>query len=388
MADTNLGSYLERVALRPDTAGATLTIDLGGLRSNYLQLKSLCHPAACGAAIKGNAYGIGHVEAARILERAGCRHFFVAQLSEAAAVRPVVPDADIYVLNGIPTGGAAHFVDLDVRPVLGSLEEFAEWSALCRDRNQKLPAAIHLDTGMNRLGLRRRDVEMVARSPELCAQFECSLVMSHLACSDLPDHPMNRAQASLFDVMRAQLPEAPASIANSAGVLNGKAYHYDLIRPGIALYGGNPIPAQPNPMARVVALETSVIQVREVPVGETVGYGATWCAKRASRIALLPVGYFDGYFRSLSRTNDYGDAGVYIDDKFAPLAGRVSMDTIAVDVTDIASGKVRRGTRVELLGPNIGVDDVAQWSGTISYEVLTSLGERYARVYTDQASEQ
>lgn len=383
MAESNRRSYLS-----PGIAGATLTVDLGALRANYLKLKSLCHPAACGAAIKGNAYGIGIAEAARTLSAAGCRHFFVAQLSEAATVRPVVPDAAIYVLNGIPAGGARHFPELGVHPVLGSLEELAEWSDLCRDRNRKLAAAIHLDTGMNRLGLSRGDVETVARAPELCADFECSLVLSHLARADEPDDPMNRQQAALFDMLRKHLPAAPASLANSAGTLNGTGYHYDLTRPGVALYGGNPNPALANPMARVVALETSVLQVREVPVGETVGYSATWRAQRPSRIALLPVGYFDGYFRSLSRTNQHGDARVSIGGQFAPLAGRVSMDTIAVDVTDIAGEKVRRGTTVELLGPNIGVDDVARWSGTISYEVLTSFGARYARIYTDQALEQ
>ena len=211
--------------------------------------------------------------------------------------------------------------------------------------------------------------------------------MSHLACADEPANPMNAEQIARFDALRARLPAAPASLANSGGTLNGPAFHYDLVRPGVALYGGNPLAGAPNPMAPVVTLEARIMQVREVDAGATVGYGATWTAERRSRIALVPVGYYDGYFRALSTTNTAGGAKVWIGGSFAPVVGRVSMDMITVDVTDIAAEGVRRGTTVELIGPHISVDDVAKWAGTIPYEVLTSLGARYARVYKNAESE-
>ncbi len=373
--------------LTPDLAGATLTIDLGALCANYAALNAQCGPAECGAAVKGDAYGIGMRQSVLALSASGCRTFFVAQVNEAAEVRATLPDAVIYVLNGLARGQARIYQELNLRPVLGSLEEIAEWTAVTGARP---PAAVHIDTGINRLGLTEQDVSLLARTAGLRDGFEWAMVMSHLACADRPEDAMNLEQAATFDRLRARLPAAPASLANSGGTLNGPTYHYDLVRPGIALYGGNPhgFGGGGNAMRSVVALESEVLQVRDVPKGGAVGYGAAWRARRPSQIAIVPVGYFDGYFRSTFRTDGQDRAGVMIAGMFAPLAGRVSMDMITVDVTDIASEKVHRGARVELMGPNISVDDIARWSGTIPYEVLTALGSRYARVYKNLPAEQ
>jgi alanine racemase len=374
--------------LSPGVAGATLTVDLTALCANYSQLSSLCGPAECAAAVKGDAYGTGVDQVARALSTSGCRTFFVAQLSEAAELRGVLPDATVYVLNGLVPEWAGVYRELDLRPVLGNLDEIAEWSAFCGECGERLAAAVHVDSGINRLGLATHDVDALAQTPEIGEGFEWALVMSHLACADQPDNVMNRKQTAAFDALRARLPQAPASLANSGGTLNGAAFHYDLVRPGIALYGGNPHAGTENPMRGVVSLVSEVLQVRDVPTGETVGYGATWRAERPSRIAIVPVGYFDGYFRATFRTSTNDPAGVFIGHAFAPLAGRVSMDMITVDVTDIASEKMHRGAKVELIGPNISVDDVARWAGTIPYEVLTALGSRFARVYTNPPLEQ
>ena len=368
-------------------AGATLTIDLGALRNNYLKLKAAAGGATCAAAVKGEAYGCGGAEVVSTLAAAGCDVFFVAQLSEAAAIRAAAGEATIYVLNGLAPGSAPAFEAIDARPVLGNLEEIDEWAAFCRSRGVKLPAALHVDTGINRLGLTAADVDALAIAPDALSEVECTLIMSHLACADEPANPMNADQVARFDTLRARLPAAPASLANSGGTLNGSAYHYDLVRPGVALYGGNPLADKPNPMTPVVTLEAGVMQVREIDAGARVGYGATWTAERPSRIALVPVGYYDGYSRALSTTNASGSTQVWVAGSFAPVVGRVSMDMITVDVTDIPAGGVRRGTTVELIGPHIPVDDVARWAGTIPYEVLTSLGARYARVYKDAESE-
>ena len=368
-------------------AGATLTIDLGALRNNYLKLKAAAGGAVCAAAVKGEAYGCGGAEVVRTLAATGCEVFFVAQLSEAAAIRAVAGGATVYVLNGLPPGSAPAFEATKARPVLGNLEEIDEWAAFCRDRGTRLPAALHVDSGINRLGLTAADVDTLANAPDALSDFECTLVMSHLARADEPANPMNADQVARFDALRARLPAAPASLANSGGTLNGPAYHYDLVRPGVALYGGNPLADAPNPLSPVVTLEARVMQVREIDAGASVGYGATWTAERPSRIALIPVGYYDGYSRALSTTNASGSTRVWVGGSFAPVVGRVSMDMITVDVTDIAAGGVRRGTTVELIGPHITVDDVARWAGTIPYEVLTSLGARYARVYKDAESE-
>ncbi len=368
----------------PTVTPAVLTVDLMALQENYRTLRKMAAPAECAGVVKGDAYGTGLAPAARALWAAGCRVFFVAVPAEGHTVRLTLPEAVIYVLGGLLPGAARDYAALDLRPVLGSPEEIAEWAALCREDGRHLPAALHVDTGINRLGLTPKQVEWLTANPRDLGDMRVSLIVSHLACADEPNNEMNRTQTETFDTLRNLLPPAPASIANSPGTLNGPAYHYDLVRPGIALYGGNPFAGRANPMKPVAYLYGTILQVRSIPCGASVGYGATWRARRDSRIAVIGAGYRDGYFRSLSGRSDRSEehTQVYIAGQFAPVVGRVSMDMITVDITDLPGDTVRRGTKAELIGNHVTVDDVARWAGTIPYEVLTSLGSRYARLYS------
>lgn len=372
----------ESVRREEATSGAVLTVDLAALRDNYRTLDRLSGNATCAAVIKADAYGIGATAAARALAAAGCGTFFVALPSEGAQVRQVLPEAAIHVLNGLFPGAAPEFERNGLIPVLGSLAEIEEWAAHCRTREKRLPAAIHVDTGITRLGLGPEDVDRLVDGSTLLGDFELSLVMSHLACADSPDHPMNARQRKRFDDMIARLPKVPASLANSGGVFNGPDYHYDLVRPGIALYGGRATVRPQSALKPVVHLGGRIMQTRTIDAGTSVGYGATWTAQRRSRIAVVSVGYADGYFRLLGGTTDRCRAFVCVDGRRAPVVGRVSMDMITVDVTDVPPEAAERGAYVELLGENIGVDELAEAADTIGYEILTSLGSRYARVYS------
>ncbi len=269
----------------------------------------------------------------------------------------------------------------DLRPVLNSADEIAEWASFCAARGEKLACAVHIDSGMNRLGLSAEDVDRVAGVRELWQAMSLSLVMSHLACADEPRHPKSETQRKSFDRLRAKLPTALASLANSAGILLGRAYAYDLVRPGIALYGGKPAREGDNPFQPVVHLKGRILQVRKVGSGETVGYGATHTLQRPSRVAVVSVGYADGFFRSLSHKDGQQGFVVYLGPHAAPILGRVSMDLITVDVTAVPEEISGRGAWVELIGPNVPAQTMAHHAGTIDYEVLTNLGRRAFRRY-------
>ena len=243
-------------------------------------------------------------------------------------------------------------------------------------------AALHLDTGLNRLGLSPAEVQQLGAERGLLEAIEITLVASHLACADEPSHAMNWRQREAFELMRASLPDAPASLANTPGALIGKEFVYDVVRPGIGLYGGNPYAQRPNPMRPVIHLYATLLQIREVKAGDSVGYGATWTADRDSRIAILAAGYGDGLPRTLSSPARGGPAHAYLGGQFTPIVGRVSMDLLATDVTDVSPALARRGARAELIGDHVTVDDMARWAGTIPYEILTSLGSRYSRLYS------
>jgi len=292
-----------------------------------------------------------------------------------------MPDPVIYVFAGLMPGTAEIYRASDLRPVLNSAEEIAEWASFCAARGEKLACAVHIDSGMNRLGLAAEEVDRVAEARELWQAMTLSLVMSHLACADEPRHPKSETQRLSFDRLRAKLPTAPASLANSAGVLLGRAYAYDLVRPGIALYGGRPAREGDNPFQPVVHLAGRILQVRKVGPGETVGYGATHTLKRPSRVATVSVGYADGFFRSLSHKEGQDGFVVHLDAYAAPILGRVSMDLITVDVTAVPEDISRRGAWVELIGPNVPAQTLAHHAGTIDYEVLTNLGRRAFRRY-------
>ena len=342
----------------------------------------MASPAECGAVVKADAYGLGMAQTAPALARVGCKTFFVATLGEGGALRQLLPDVTIYVFAGLMPGTAEQYRKHDLRPVLNSAEEIREWAVFSAGaEGERLACAVHIDSGMNRLCLSANQVDEVAALRDLWSAFTLSLVMSHLACADEPKHPKSEAQRNVFDRLRARLPTAPASLANSAGILLGRAYTYDLVRPGIALYGGKPCATGKNPFKPAVHLKGRILQVRNAAAGETIGYGATRSLKRASRIAIVSVGYADGFFRSLSNKDGEEGLAVYIGAHAAPILGRVSMDLITIDVTHVPERLARRGEWVELIGPNVPAQELAHHAGTIDYEVLTNLGRRAFRRY-------
>ncbi|HLA02203.1 MAG TPA: alanine racemase, partial [Aestuariivirga sp.] len=365
-----------------DLAGAVLSIDLSAVQRNWRYLASQVGTVECGAAVKGNAYGLGVEPVGRALWEAGCRSFFVARPKEGEELRGVLPEATIYVLDGLFPGQAEFYAQNNLLPAMISIEEAREWVAFGRVYGRKLPCAIHVDTGINRLGFSMDEYAALLADTTTMDGLSVSLLMSHMACADEPGHPLNAKQRDAFRNVRAKLPGVPASLANSAGIFLGKDYAHDLVRPGIAIYGGNPTPARANPMQAVALLEGTILQTRHVEAGETVGYGATWKTARRSRVAILGAGYKDGVPRSLSSGNSNNPPQVFLGGKRCPIIGRISMDMMAIDVTDL-SHPVKRGDRAEILGPNILIDEAASWAGTISYELLTRLGSRYARLYSD-----
>ncbi|MEM6617087.1 MAG: alanine racemase [Pseudomonadota bacterium] len=359
--------------------GARLTIDVSALKRNYRSLCERAAPSDVGAAVKGNAYGCGVEHVVPALFDAGCRSFFVAQTVEGIAVRNILGEAkaDIYILNGFNAAAAPLYVENELTAVLGSNEELDAWRGLTATKRPTF--ALHVDTGMNRLGLRFDEDSSIADSANP------KLLMTHMACADEPSHPLNALQIDRFNSLRKSHPGWRTSLANSATVLNGWATGYHLARPGIALYGGGLGNGAENPMENVVTVEARVIQVRRVQEGECVGYGATWTASRESDIAIVSAGYADGYLRASGNNTDEHQPFVAIRGMRYPLAGRVSMDLIAVDVTD-ADGSIKPGIWAELIGPNVHIDQVAKWANTIPYELLTRLGPRFNRRVIDSGS--
>jgi alanine racemase len=226
-----------------------------------------------------------------------------------------------------------------------------------------------------------REVQELARSASLLTRIDIKLIMSHLASADDPDDPKNEQQRAIFEQLRAILPKAPASLAASDGLMLGPRFHFDLVRPGYAIYGGQAFRGGPTPVAPVVRVEARILQIRDVAPGQTVGYSATYKVERLSRIATVSAGYADGYFRTASAPNGKSGGAVAFKGRLAPIVGRVSMDLITVDVTDLDSPAPKRGDLVELIGPALSLESVGQRAGTIGYEVLTNLGRRFERVY-------
>src|ERR1700710_1497472 len=362
------------------TASGVLTVDLDAIVANWRKLEKTAVPAECAGVIKADAYGCGAERVARALAAAGCKTFFVATLDEARAARATLPSADIYVLDGFFQNCGDAFAKINCRPVIGDLNELAEWDVFALRAGGHGGAAIHIDTGMNRLGLTIAEAQGII--PRINAgDHGITLVMSHLASAELLNNPLNARQLTAFREIASLFSGVPASLANSSGVFLGAQFQFDLMRPGAALYGINPTPESDNPMQPVVELKARIVQVRNVERGETVGYGGTWTARRPTRIALVSAGYADGYFRAASANDGTRGAEVVVAGKRCPIAGRVSMDLIAVDITDLEKNAARRGHMVTLIGDGITVDELAHHFGTIGYEVLTSLGKRYARVY-------
>ena len=377
----------QAAALAAATATATgvLTVDLDAIVANWRKLEKTAVPAECAGVVKADAYGCGAGPVARALASAGCKTFFVATLDEARTVRAATPAAAIYVLDGFFQNCGDAYAAIDVRPVIGDLNELAEWDVFCRRSGWAGGAAIHIDTGMNRLGLTVAEAQGII--PRINAgDHGITLVMSHLACAENLNHPLNARQLAGFREIASLFSGVPASLSNSSGVFLGAPFQFDLVRPGAALYGVNPTPESDNPMQPVVELKARIVRIREVERGDSVGYGGTWTARRPTRLAIVSAGYADGYFRAGSSNDGTRGAEVVVAGKRCPIAGRVSMDLIAVDVTDIEKNAARRGQMVTLIGEGITVDELAHHFGTIGYEVLTSLGKRYARIYKGDAA--
>jgi alanine racemase len=363
----------------PETGG-TLVIDLAAIEANWRTLAHELLTVECAAVVKANAYGLGLEPVTATLVRAGCKTFFVADLAEARSVRSRAPEATIYVLNGfIPEWGDS-LIEINARPVINSTTELAEWDAFVSAHGWQGGAALHVDTGMHRLGISPEEAAALAPRTQT-ENHGIALLLSHLACAEIPDHPLNASQIQLFRELHLLYPGIPASLANSSGIFLGRPVHFDMGRPGAALYGLNPTPGRPNPMKSVVELTGRILQLRRLARDETVGYGATWTAKRASRIAVVALGYADGLMRAGSGTDAHPGGGAIVAGKRCPIVGRISMDLVCVDITDLADGAVHRGDTATLIGGELTVDDVAASAGTIGYEVLTRLGPRCQLVY-------
>lgn len=369
-----------------EAAPSRLTIDLGALTDNWRMLSKASGKARAGAAVKGDGYGLGIEAVVPALYDAGCRDMFVATPDEGMLARQFAPDARIFVLAGVWPGVESQFFSHDLVPVLVSEEQIACWTnAVAFDEER--PCAVMVDTGMNRLGLSVEEALALADDPTRPASFSPVLLLSHLACASDPSHPQNRKQLQSFQTVAKAYEGVDSSLANSPGIHLGPEYHFDLTRPGIAIYGGEAVDGVKNPYQPVVTAETRILQIRSAKAGEPVSYGAAHVLTRDSRLAIVSTGYADGYHRALSGTGvplrqtvQQGGYG-FIAGHRVPVAGRITMDLTIFDVTDVPEADIRPGDYIELFGPNIALDDAARAAGTIGYELLTSLGNRYQRSY-------
>jgi len=369
----------EALAAAPPGAGAVLAIDLGSVVANWRLLCSRHPSGSVAGVLKADGYGLGASRIAAALAAAGCRHFFAARLAETAALRPLLPpDAMLSALDGLLPGTEREVLELGLTPVLNDPGELTRWRSLARSEGRRLPANLHLDTGMRRLGCTEAELDALASDPAAFDGLDRRFLLTHFVSSDRPADPINDRQIATFHRLRALLPPMRSSLANSSGIFLGPRAASDLARPGAALYGINPTPGVPNPMQPVVSLHARILSVRDCAPGDTVGYNATWTAARPSRIATIALGYADGYLRALS-----GKAAGLLHETPVPLVGRVSMDLLTFDVTEVP--QARAGDWLTVLGGPIDADALAALAGTNGYEILTSLGPRYERVWIDPA---
>lgn len=368
-----------------DVAPVRLTVDLGALADNWREMQRRSGNARAAAVVKADAYGLGIEDCGTAFYEAGARDFFVAVAQEGVTLRTYAPDARIYVLSGIWPGQEQMFFENDLVPVLASEEQLAFWMSVVSERGDH-PCALQVDTGFNRLGLSVDDALALAGDVSRPASFSPVLVLSHLHSGDNPASPLNRQQLELFQQISAAFEGIESSLSASAGIFLGPEYHFDLTRPGIALYGGESVGGM-RPLRPVVTAEARIIQIRDAAAGGTVSYGATHQLSRESRLAIVSAGYADGYLRSLSgsgvplRAGGSSGAFGFIAGHRVPVIGRVTMDLTIFDVTDVPASDIRAGDYIELFGPNMPLDDVARAAGTIGYELLTGLGLRYERRY-------
>ncbi len=359
-----------------EQAGAILTVDLGALRDNYRRLRSRIGNAECAAVVKADGYGLSAAMMATALRKEGCRTFFVAHAVEGLSLRRALgPEPDICVLNGVHPGAEDSCLAAGLIAVANSAMQLAAWKDAARRLGmQDAPVVIQVDSGMSRLGMSPDEIDRLAADPAAFDGLDLRLVISHLACADDPANPANEEQRRAFDRLRRLLPPAPASLANSSGIFLGDHYHFDLVRPGAALYGINPTPGRENPMLPVVGLEARVIQTRRIDTDTGVGYGHTFRAAGPLETATISLGYGDGWPRRAATV-------AWLDGKALPFVGRISMDSTVIDISTLPPHSLNPGDLVELIGPRQTVDDLASCSGTIGYEILTSLGGRFHRRY-------
>ena len=360
-------------------AGAILEIDLGAIVRNWRLLQAkVGRGVECAPVVKADAYGLGAAPVSKALLAAGCKTFFVATLDEALALRKWIGSAEIAVLNGLDPRNIHEFARAQLIPVLNDLGQIEAWRQLSLGTRTKPRAILHLDTGMNRLGLSAAETAMLIAESDRLAGVTLRAIMSHLACAEEPKHAKNSDQRRRFMAARRRLPAAAASLANSSGIFLGPDFHFEMVRPGAALYGINPRPGRSNPMAQVINLKGKILQVRDVDRGESVGYGALYRMDRGGRIATVAVGYADGWLRAS------GERGAgRINGREAPIVGRISMDLMTLDVTAIDPKLVQPGQFVDLIDEINTVDRVAERAHTIGYEILTAIGRRYHRIYRD-----
>ncbi|AIL64787.1 Alanine racemase, catabolic [Rickettsiales bacterium Ac37b] len=358
-------------------ADAILNVDLNSIVYNYLFLKKKLNTVECGAVVKANAYGIGANHVASTLAKYGCKHFFVANLEEAISLRAILTKQyNIYVLHGVFPNQEQEFIHYNLTPILNDIYQIKIWNCFASTKKIQLPAILYIDTGLSRLGLTTYDALDLFYNQTLVANLNILYLMSHLSAADNPTHPLNAEQLKKMSIIQKYMPNTHITFVNSSGIFLGTNYHFHLARPGMALYGLNPTPQSKNPMHNVIYLSSKIIQVRNNIKQSPVGYGGSYYAERNSVIATVAIGYADGYFRSLSNNSI-----CYINGYKAPVIGRVSMDLITLDVTNVPAHFIYPGQSVEIIGDNITVDQLAKYANTLGYEILTNLGHRFKLVY-------
>jgi len=362
-------------------ADSAITIDLDAIITNWRYIDGLSAPTTKTAAVvKANGYGLGSCAVATALARAGCELFFVASLTEAIELRTVFrqtvhSDMPIMVLHGVQRGQEVDFAAYQLEPVLNDLEQISRWQLYAANTSKTLPALLHFDTGMTRLGLDADQADWLIQNKQALNGLELTYVMSHLVSGELVDDPVNISQLTSFKKFHSSFSNIPASLANSAGSFLGSDYHFSMTRPGIALYGIHPFEDLDSPLKPAFDWHARIIQIRNAAAGDKVGYGGTYQLNRDSQIATLGVGYADGYRRQLG-----GMANVSISGRSAPVVGRVSMDSITVDVTGFDQESLRTG-KASLIHADYPVGKMARDVGTIPYEIMTGLGHRAKRHY-------
>lgn len=360
-----------------------ITIDLDALTANYRYCREQASPGQCAAVVKADGYGLGIRRVAHALHHAGCRQFFTATHREGIVLRSLLSKAEIYVLEGVTAASANAILEHDLVPVLINRQQASVWTNLARKLGRRLPAIINIDTGMTRLGFGENELRRLVESSGDLDHLQLRYVMTHFACAEEPDSELPEQQLRRFDALRQLLPPAPVSIGNSAGTIRGPKFAGDLARVGIALFGGNPFTNTPVPVRPVLRVQSRILQIREITESTTVGYGATFEAQPEMRIATVGIGYADGYPWSL------GNRGIAaIEGYRVPVVGRVSMDLITLDVSDVPAEIAQTGRLVDLIGPDISLEEVARLAGTISWEILTGLGQRASRTFLGGPPEQ